>query len=61
MSHTRAGAEAWDFAGLDDFWKSYEPLTPWGKDEAQARTVLSDRKLIETRYDDIEAAMSFMR
>ncbi|GAB1457706.1 hypothetical protein MASR2M48_30140 [Spirochaetota bacterium] len=61
MSHTRAGAEAWDFAGLDDFWKSYKPLTPWGKDEAQARTVLSDRKLIETRYDDIEAAMSFMR
>ena len=61
MSHKRKASEAWDFADVDAFWESYKPLTPWGKDEAQARTVLSDRSLIESRYDDIEAAMSFMK
>lgn len=60
MNRMGKASEAWDFADVDSFWEGYKPLTPWGKDEAQTKTVLSERKLIEERYDDIEAAMAFM-
>ncbi|MBU0926352.1 MAG: hypothetical protein KKA67_01250 [Spirochaetes bacterium] len=54
-------AEAWSFAQLDDFWDRYSPLTPWGKDEREARVVYADAELLEGRYDDIEAVLGLMR
>jgi len=51
---------AWRFAQLDEFWVHYQPLTPWGKDEAQAQTVLVDRHTIESRFDDIDGVLSLM-
>lgn len=53
-------AEAWKFAQLDEFWERYQPLSPWGRDEAQARTVLVDRSVIEARLDDIDAILSLI-
>lgn len=51
---------AWNFAQMDDFWSRYQALTPWGKDEADARIVMDDRALLESRYDDIDLAMAFI-
>lgn len=53
-------AEAWKFAQLDEFWERYQPLSPWGRDEAQARTILVDRPVIEARLDDIDAILSLI-
>lgn len=53
--------EAWKFAQLDEFWAHYQPLTPWGKDEAQAQTILVDRDAIELRLDDIDGVLSLMK
>jgi len=61
MKATVQGREAWIFAQVDDFWERYQPLTPWGKDEAEARTVIADREVLERRYDDIASAMGFMQ
>jgi len=52
--------EAWKFAQLDEFWDHYQPLSPWGKDEAQARAVLVDGPVIESRLDDIDAVLSLI-
>lgn len=52
--------EAWAFAQLDDFWERYGPLTPWGKDAAEARLFIGDRDELERRYDDVEAALGFL-
>jgi len=52
--------EAWKFAQLDEFWDHYQPLSPWGKDEAHARTVLVDEPVIESRLDDIDAVLSLI-
>jgi DNA mismatch repair protein MutS2 len=52
--------DAWLFAQLDDFWLRYEPLSPWAKDERDARRVYTERAAIEARYDDLEAAASFL-
>ena len=60
MTGFRAGGAAWAFAQVDDFWTRYQPLTPWGKDEAESRAVLADRAAIEDRYDDIDAALGFI-
>ncbi|OHD21664.1 MAG: hypothetical protein A2Y38_01680 [Spirochaetes bacterium GWB1_59_5] len=61
MNVTIQGGEAWIFAQVDDFWERYQPLTPWGKDEAEARIIFSDREVLERRYDDIDSAIGFMR
>lgn len=53
--------DSWQFAQLDEFWVHYQPLTPWGKDEAGARSVLTDRSAVESRLDDIDGALSLMR
>lgn len=47
---------AWDFARVEAAWALFAPLTPRGKDEKEARTVLSDRAEIERRYDETEWA-----
>ncbi len=60
MSRRDALREAWAFAQLDDFWERYKPLTPWGKDEAEARAIYTDRSELERRYDDIDAATAFI-
>lgn len=52
--------QAWDFAQVDDFWNRYSPLSPWGKDERETRTVLVERTDIEARYDDIDAALRWL-
>ena len=52
--------EAWAFAQLDEFWERYRPLTPWGKDAAEARPFIADRAELERRYDDVEAALGFL-
>ena len=53
--------DSWKFAQLDEFWLRYQPLTPWGKDEAGAHIVLTDRNAIESRLDDIDGAMSLVQ
>ncbi|PKL08094.1 MAG: hypothetical protein CVV51_10740 [Spirochaetae bacterium HGW-Spirochaetae-7] len=60
-SLNRGTSEAWVFAQVDDFWLRYRPLSPWGKDEGEARTVLTQRSAIEARYDDIDAALLWLR
>lgn len=52
--------DAWAFCQLDGFWADYTPLSPWGRDEADRREVLTERESIESRYDDIERALAFM-
>jgi len=52
--------DAWNFAGLDDFWPRYEPLSPWARDERDERKVFTDQAAIEQRYDDLEAAAAFL-
>ena len=52
--------DAWNFAQVDAFWIHYQPLTPWGRDSHQARQVLVDQAAIALRYDDIEAALSWL-
>lgn len=52
--------EAWAFAQLDEFWERYRPLTPWGKDAAEARPFIGGRAELERRYDDVEAALGFL-
>ncbi|PKL23413.1 MAG: hypothetical protein CVV47_14325 [Spirochaetae bacterium HGW-Spirochaetae-3] len=61
MSQGDTRGEAWSFAQLDDFWERYRPLTPWGRDEAEARVIYTDREELERRYDDIAAAAAFIR
>ena len=56
-----SAGEAWSFARVDEFWTYYKPLTPWGRDEADARTVLADRDELGRRYDDIDAALAWIR
>jgi hypothetical protein len=52
--------DAWNFAQVDDFWKLYQPLTPWGRDQMELRTVLSDAAILASRYDQIEHAMRWL-
>ncbi len=59
-SLNRQRSEAWVFAQVDDFWDRYRPLSPWGKDESEARTVLTEKSAIESRYDDIDAALLWL-
>jgi hypothetical protein len=51
---------AWDFSRVEEVWARFLPLTPAGKDEKEARRVLSDRASIEASFDDIEAGLSFL-
>lgn len=52
---------AWAFAQVDDFWEQYRPLSPWGKDEAEARLVYTDDAELQHRWDDIDAALAFIK
>ncbi|TFG84060.1 MAG: hypothetical protein E4H20_04165 [Spirochaetales bacterium] len=52
--------DAWNFAQMDDYWRRYEPLTPWGQDHREARRVLVDEKEIQDRHDDIDVAAQFL-
>ncbi len=58
--HGAASEAAWAFARLEDFWRGYRPLTPLGKDEAEARRVLSDRGAIEAALDRTEAVAAWL-
>jgi len=53
--------DAWNFCRMDDFWRHFEPLTPWGKDEQARRVVYRDVPLIERRLDDIALAAGFLQ
>jgi len=60
---TRFGAastSAWEFAQLERFWERFSPLTPWGKDEKAARSVLADLPAIEALYDGTETALRLL-
>lgn len=48
-------AAAWEFARVEEFWREFAPLTPYGKDFFEARLVRSDLAAIEADCDDIEA------
>lgn len=50
--------DAWNFARVDEFLAAWEPLTPWGRDAKAERAVLLDRAAIESRHDDIDAALA---
>ena len=52
--------DAWSFAQLEDFWRCYEPLTPWGRDEVGRRAVFNDAATINHRHDDIAAAIGWL-
>jgi hypothetical protein len=56
-----AAGEAWGFARVDEFWTHYQCLTPWGRDEADRRALLSDSGELGRRYDDIDAVLAWMR
>lgn len=58
--HGAASEAAWAFARLEDLWKGYRPLTPLGKDEAEARQVLTDRAAIEAALDRTEAVAAWL-
>jgi len=60
MSSEAMTSGAWVFAQVDDFWQAYQPLTPWGKDEAATKRVFSDRATLEKRYDAISLARDFI-
>ncbi len=51
---------AWDFSRVGVFWERFQPLTPWGRDEKEARRVSADKAGIEGMYDDAEAALALM-
>jgi len=61
MRTTVSGSGAWNFAQVDDFWEQYRPLSPWGKDEAEARVVYTDDAELQKRWDDIDAALAFIK
>ena len=52
--------DAWGFAQVDDFWRRYEPLTPWGRDHREARRVLVDGADIRERLDDLADAAEYL-
>ena len=52
-------AAAWNFARVEEFWREFEPLTPYGRDYFEARRVHSDLAAIEADYGDIEAYGGF--
>ena len=57
----RACSEAaWEFSQAPRFWARFCPLSPYGKDERDARRVLSDRAAIEALYDGTEAALDLL-
>lgn len=51
---------AWSFAGMEELWALYEPLTPWGRDEREKREVFTDPDAIRARHDDIELALAWL-
>ncbi|MCX7023519.1 MAG: hypothetical protein NT080_02735 [Spirochaetes bacterium] len=51
--------DAWDFAQVEEFWASYSPLTPYGRDDRDERKILSDAGLIEESWDLTERALAF--
>jgi len=55
-----ASEAAWAFARVEEFWRSYRPLTPLGKDEAEARQVLADKAPIEACLDRTEAVAAWL-
>ena len=58
--HGAVTAEAWDFSRAGEFWDRFAPLSPYGKDEKEARRVLSDLAGIEVLYDGTEAALRLL-
>lgn len=52
--------DAWAFAQVEEFWKLYAPLTPYGRDERDERRVYSDRGAIEKLLDGTERALEWM-
>ncbi len=57
---TACTSPAWDFSRAEEFWARFEPLTPYGKDEKEARLVLADQAAIERLYDLTEAALAYL-
>ncbi len=52
--------DAWSFCQAEAYWDLYKPLTPWGKDVRESRTIHTDGIIIKKLYDDIEAATGLM-
>lgn len=52
--------QAWAFAQVDAFLDRCRPLTPWGRDEREARTVLDDPVELESRFDDTACVLRFL-
>ena len=59
--HGAATQAAWDFSRIEEFWARFSPLSPYGKDEKDARHVLADRGAIEALYDGTESALALFR
>jgi len=59
--HGAATQAAWDFSRVEEFWARFSPLSPYGKDEKDARRVLADRGAIEALYEGTEAALALFR
>ena len=53
-------ADAWAFCRAEEFWKLYQPYTPYGRDERDERRVHSDRADIEALLDRTEAAAAWL-
>lgn len=51
---------AWEFARVEEFWREFEPLTPYGKEYFEARRVHSSLAAIEADYGDIDAYTGFV-
>ncbi len=51
--------DAWSFAQLDEFWDSYRPLTPYGRDERDRKLVYDDVDAIARSLDSTERALAF--
>ncbi|HON87938.1 MAG TPA: hypothetical protein P5519_06970 [Spirochaetia bacterium] len=50
--------DAWSFSQIDTFLQKLTPLSVWAKDEHAKCIVYTDRKKLETLYDDIDAVFA---
>jgi DNA mismatch repair protein MutS2 len=53
-------SDAWTFAQVEEFWKFYDPFTPYGKDERDERRVYADRSAIEALLDRTDRALAWL-
>lgn len=53
-------AEAWDFSRAEEVWTRLAPLTPRGRDRKEDRAVYGEEPILESLYDQVEAAIEIL-